>query len=122
MFKCKYSVVSSHQPAILIFYTKAANAFLAQRISSINAISAVCEATGADVSEVAHAIGTDSRIGPKFLQASVGKSFEAFYTIMLYSFWWEMKSSPNYMLFSMHSVTFYHMKMKSNYRQSKYPA
>ncbi|KAK2169794.1 hypothetical protein LSH36_7g19007 [Paralvinella palmiformis] len=49
-----------------------ANAFLAQRISSINAISAVCEATGADVSEVAHAIGTDSRIGPKFLQASVG--------------------------------------------------
>ncbi|XP_071480171.1 UDP-glucose 6-dehydrogenase-like [Diadema antillarum] len=50
----------------------AANAFLAQRISSINSISAVCEATGADVSEVAHAIGTDSRIGPKFLQASLG--------------------------------------------------
>ncbi|XP_013788964.1 UDP-glucose 6-dehydrogenase-like [Limulus polyphemus] len=50
----------------------AANAFLAQRISSINAISAVCEATGACVSEVAHAVGTDSRIGPKFLQASVG--------------------------------------------------
>ncbi|KAL8559568.1 hypothetical protein ACOMHN_018731 [Nucella lapillus] len=50
----------------------AANAFLAQRISSINAMSAVCEATGADVSEVAHAIGTDSRVGPKFLQASVG--------------------------------------------------
>nr|CAG4638351.1 EOG090X03RJ [Cyclestheria hislopi] len=50
----------------------AANAFLAQRISSINAISAVCEATGADVSEVARAIGLDSRIGPKFLQASVG--------------------------------------------------
>ncbi|KAK7465228.1 hypothetical protein BaRGS_00037598 [Batillaria attramentaria] len=50
----------------------AANAFLAQRISSINAMSAVCEATGADVSEVAHAIGTDSRIGPKFLKASVG--------------------------------------------------
>nr|CAG4645433.1 EOG090X03RJ [Lynceus sp. MCZ IZ 141354] len=49
-----------------------ANAFLAQRISSINAISAVCEATGADVSEVARAIGMDSRIGPKFLQASVG--------------------------------------------------
>ena len=43
-----------------------ANAFLAQRVSSINAISALCEATGADVSEVAHAIGTDSRIGPKF--------------------------------------------------------
>jgi len=49
-----------------------ANAFLAQRISSINAISALCEATGADVNEVARAIGTDSRIGPKFLKASVG--------------------------------------------------
>ena len=50
----------------------AANAFLAQRISSINSMSAVCEATGADVSEVAEAIGRDSCIGPKFLQASVG--------------------------------------------------
>ena len=50
----------------------AANAFLAQRVSSINAISSVCEATGADVQEVAHAVGMDSRIGPKFLQASVG--------------------------------------------------
>jgi len=49
-----------------------ANAFLAQRISSINAISALCEASGADVEEVAHAIGTDSRIGPKFLKSSVG--------------------------------------------------
>ncbi len=49
-----------------------ANAFLAQRISSINSISALCEATGADVNEVARAIGTDSRIGPKFLKASVG--------------------------------------------------
>ena len=49
-----------------------ANAFLAQRISSINSISALCEATGADVDEVAHAIGHDSRIGPKFLKASVG--------------------------------------------------
>ena len=49
-----------------------ANAFLAQRISSINAISALCEATGANVDEVAHAIGTDSRIGPKFLKSSVG--------------------------------------------------
>lgn len=49
-----------------------ANAFLAQRISSINSISALCEATGADVDEVAHAIGRDSRIGPKFLKASVG--------------------------------------------------
>ncbi|AKC81877.1 UDP-glucose 6-dehydrogenase [Verrucomicrobia bacterium IMCC26134] len=49
-----------------------ANAFLAQRISSINAISALCEATGADVDEVANAIGKDSRIGAKFLKASVG--------------------------------------------------
>ncbi|WET02057.1 UDP-glucose 6-dehydrogenase [Flavobacterium sp. YJ01] len=49
-----------------------ANAFLAQRISSINALSALCEVTEADVDEVAAAIGTDSRIGPKFLKASVG--------------------------------------------------
>jgi len=49
-----------------------ANAFLAQRVSSINAISALCEATEANVSEVARAIGTDSRIGPKFLKSSVG--------------------------------------------------
>jgi nucleotide sugar dehydrogenase len=49
-----------------------ANAFLAQRISSINSISALCEVTGADVDEVAYAIGSDSRIGPKFLKASVG--------------------------------------------------
>jgi UDPglucose 6-dehydrogenase len=49
-----------------------ANAFLAQRISSINSISALCERTEADVDEVAYAIGTDSRIGPRFLKASVG--------------------------------------------------
>jgi len=49
-----------------------ANAFLAQRISSINAISELCEKTEADISEVSKAIGTDSRIGPKFLKASVG--------------------------------------------------
>ena len=49
-----------------------ANAFLAQRISSINSVSALCEATGADVDEVANAIGKDSRIGPKFLKSSVG--------------------------------------------------
>ncbi len=49
-----------------------ANAFLAQRVSSINAISELCEVTGADVDEVAKAIGMDSRIGPKFLKASVG--------------------------------------------------
>lgn len=50
----------------------AANAFLAQRISSINSLSAVCEVTGANVSEVAKAVGTDTRIGNKFLNASVG--------------------------------------------------
>ena len=50
----------------------AANALLAQRVSSINALSAICEATGANVSEVSYACGLDSRIGPKFLQASVG--------------------------------------------------
>lgn len=49
-----------------------ANAFLAQRISSINSISALCEKTEADVGEVARAIGRDSRIGSKFLKASVG--------------------------------------------------
>ncbi|EOD23406.1 hypothetical protein EMIHUDRAFT_444126 [Emiliania huxleyi CCMP1516] len=49
-----------------------ADAFLAQRISSINSISALCERTGADVSEVSHAIGVDTRIGRKYLQASVG--------------------------------------------------
>lgn len=49
-----------------------ANAFLAQRISSINAMSELCEKTEADVDEVARAIGADSRIGPKFLKASVG--------------------------------------------------
>jgi UDPglucose 6-dehydrogenase len=45
---------------------------LAQRISSVNALSAVCEATGADIDEVAYACGRDSRLGPKFLKASVG--------------------------------------------------
>ncbi len=49
-----------------------ANAFLAQRISSINAMSELCEKTGADVNEVAKAVGMDSRIGSKFLKASVG--------------------------------------------------
>lgn len=49
-----------------------ANAFLAQRVSSINAIAAICEQTEADVDEVAYAIGMDSRIGPRFLRASVG--------------------------------------------------
>ena len=49
-----------------------ANAFLAQRISSINSIGAICESTGADVREVARAIGTDTRIGAKFLDAGPG--------------------------------------------------
>lgn len=49
-----------------------ANAFLAQRISSINAISALCEKTESDVTNVARAVGCDSRIGAKFLNASVG--------------------------------------------------
>ena len=49
-----------------------ANAMLAQRISSMNSVAALCEATGADVDEVARAVGTDARIGPAFLKASVG--------------------------------------------------
>merc|ERR1719473_1474860 len=49
-----------------------ANAFLAQRVSSINSVARICERTGADVREVSRAIGTDKRIGPKFLTASVG--------------------------------------------------
>lgn len=49
-----------------------ANAFLAQRVSSINSISALCESTGADVSEISRAVGMDDRIGKRFLQSSVG--------------------------------------------------
>ena len=49
-----------------------ANAFLAQRVSSVNSISALCEATGADVSEISRAVGMDARIGKRFLQSSVG--------------------------------------------------
>ena len=49
-----------------------ANSFLAQRISSINALTELCEKTGADIEDIAMAIGADSRIGPKFLKASVG--------------------------------------------------
>ena len=49
-----------------------ANAFLAQRVSSINAMSELCEKTGADVNEVSKAVGMDSRIGSKFLKSSVG--------------------------------------------------
>ena len=50
----------------------ASNAMLAQRISSINSLSALCEKTGADVEELSRAIGSDHRIGPHFLKASVG--------------------------------------------------
>ncbi|KAJ8604691.1 hypothetical protein CTAYLR_006548 [Chrysophaeum taylorii] len=49
-----------------------ANAMLAQRVSSVNSISALCEATGANIAEISRSCGTDPRIGPKFLQASVG--------------------------------------------------
>merc|ERR1712151_1475367 len=49
-----------------------ANAFLAQRVSSINSISALCEVTGADVSEISRAVGMDDRIGKRFLYASIG--------------------------------------------------
>jgi UDPglucose 6-dehydrogenase len=60
-----------------------ANAFLAQRISSINAVSALCEKTDADISEIAYAVGSDSRIGPKFLNASVGSAALALKKISL---------------------------------------
>ena len=50
----------------------AANAMLAQRVSSVNALSSLCEATGADIEEVARVMGLDSRIGPKFLKAGPG--------------------------------------------------
>lgn len=68
-----FSVTQANVKLSFVLYLKAANAFLAQRISSINSISALCEATGADVEEVATAIGMDQRIGNKFLKASVGK-------------------------------------------------
>lgn len=50
----------------------AANAFLAQRVSSVNAMAAICEETGGNIQEVAKAVGTDTRVGSKFLQASIG--------------------------------------------------
>lgn len=50
----------------------AANAMLAQRVSSVNSLSALCEATDANISEVSAAMGLDSRIGSKFLKAGVG--------------------------------------------------
>ena len=74
-----------------INFLQAANAFLAQRISSINAMSAICEATGADVSEVASAIGRDTRIGSHFLKASVGmilfsNDYMYMYCVVLWQF------------------------------------
>ena len=66
-----------------------ANAFLAQRISSINAISALCEKTEADISEVAYAIGLDKRIGKYFLLtsvSSVGSVVNAFLSLAFFSF------------------------------------
>ncbi|KAI1262505.1 UDP-glucose/GDP-mannose dehydrogenase family, NAD binding domain-containing protein [Xylariaceae sp. FL1019] len=50
----------------------AANALLAQRVSSINALSVICEATGAEIDQIARAVGSDSRIGPHMLQSSFG--------------------------------------------------
>jgi len=58
-----------------------ANAFLAHRISSINSVSALCETTGAEIQEVAHAIGIDRRIWKSFLQSSVGFRSRVFWRI-----------------------------------------
>ena len=61
----------------------ASNAMLAQRISSINSLSALCEKTGADITELSKAIGMDHRIGPKFLKASVGFGGSCFHKDIL---------------------------------------
>ena len=63
-------IVTSTKSAELIKH--ASNAFLAMKISFINAVASVCESVGADVSQVAHGIGTDSRIGPRFLSPGIG--------------------------------------------------
>ncbi|KAJ2847295.1 hypothetical protein IWW36_003925, partial [Coemansia brasiliensis] len=65
----------------------ASNALLAQRISSINSISAVCEAVGADISSVAQGCGLDSRIGSQFLRASVGFGGSCFHKDILSLIW-----------------------------------
>lgn len=79
IFKTNFSLLQVPQEQILrtnVWSSElsklVANSFLAQRVSSINAVSAICETSGADVDEVARAVGMDSRIGPKFLKASVG--------------------------------------------------
>lgn len=69
----------------ILFMFQAANAFLAQRISSINSMSAICEVTGADVTEVANAIGIDTRIGSKFLRASLGRALADEYLMSISS-------------------------------------
>ena len=61
------------------------NAFLAQRISSINSISSLCEETGADIEEVSKSVGMDSRIGNKFLNASIGFGGSCFKKDILWS-------------------------------------
>lgn len=66
------AVLFAHSKADKNITIQAANALLAQRISSINSLSAICEATGADIDEVAYACGRDTRLGSKFLKASVG--------------------------------------------------
>lgn len=97
--------MSSEHCVFVCTCEQAANAFLAQRISSINSISALCEATGADVEEVAKAIGMDQRIGSKFLKASVGELWKNLTTFLftdpllitcvcfyndLTRFWWKL--------------------------------
>jgi UDPglucose 6-dehydrogenase len=63
-------IVTSTKSAELIKH--ASNAFLAMKISFINAVASVCESVGADVNQVVHGIGTDSRIGPRFLNPGIG--------------------------------------------------
>jgi UDPglucose 6-dehydrogenase len=63
-------IVTSTKSAELIKH--ASNAFLAMKISFINAVASVCESVGADVSQVVHGVGTDSRIGPRFLNPGIG--------------------------------------------------
>ena len=63
-------IVTSTKSAELIKH--ASNAFLAMKISFINAVASVCESVGADVNQVVHGVGTDSRIGPRFLNPGIG--------------------------------------------------
>lgn len=89
---------------------------LAQRISSINSLSAVCEATGADISEVAKAVGLDSRIGSKFLQASVGKlrsnGINCFYIFYLHLFGMKIYHDQSYLVY----FSFLHFKCLSRHQ------